>query len=285
MPDEEFADALSLLRDALDLDEVHLTGGEPTLHPRLPDIVRTAREIGYRVCMTSNGENGVRALPRCAGLNRVNFSIFGTSGAELAQVQGERFRDTSRAARKIESLRRSVEMALALRIPTSANIVVPNSSHALRVRHLLDDYAEELSVRLLNSLEDGRRSIDAIHSILADLDAVPTAHHLTAGASGYRTSYRTESGRVIHFKRIRPIRLPETCVTCRFNNDSDCPEGFYGVRLYRGRSGGYLVGVCIRRMDLCVPVRDFVKSRLLDEILELRETDYRRLVAAADTIG
>lgn len=85
-PDPSLGAALIRLRDALDFDEVHLTGGEPTLHPQLPHIVRLARATGYSVGLTSNGENGARALPGCAeaGLNRVNFSIFGTTNEELA---------------------------------------------------------------------------------------------------------------------------------------------------------------------------------------------------------
>lgn len=81
------------------------------------------------------------------------------------------------------------------------------------------------------------------------------------------------------FKHIRPVRLPDTCTGCRFNNDTDCQEGFYGVRLYYDRSGQYQVGVCIQRMDLCLPFEEFLTSSLCEEILALRETEYRELLA------
>ena len=100
---------------------------------------------------------------------------------------------------------------------------------------------------------------------------------MTAGASGYRTAYRLPNGRVVMFKQIRPVRLPTTCAGCRFNNATDCQEGYYGVRLYRDRLGGYLVGVCIQRMDLCMPVEEFVQSDLCAEVLRLRDEEYRRL--------
>jgi cyclic pyranopterin phosphate synthase len=83
---------------------------------------------------------------------------------------------------------------------------------------------------------------------------------------------------MIFFKQIRPIRLPKTCVGCRFNNDTDCQEGYYGVRLYRDQSGRYQVGVCIQRMDLCMPVEDFVVSELCNEIVEFREAEYDALI-------
>ncbi len=281
-PDLEFSRSLAMLRDALTVDELHLTGGEPTLHPQLAEVTAAARRTGFGVCMTSNGENGERAIPdaAAAGLSRVNFSIFGTTAGELAQVQHSKYNDVRRAERKIEALRRSIRIALDLGVKASANIVVPNYEHAPRVLRLLDEYGPDLSVRLLNSLDDGEKSVAAIHQILSDLGGVSVARYLTAGASGYRTAYRLRNGRTVLFKQIRPVRLPTTCADCRFNNPTDCQEGYYGVRLYRDRLGGYLVGVCIQRMDLCMPVEEFIQSDLCAEVLQLRDEEYRRLKAA-----
>lgn len=276
LPDKEFRRTLKLMRDSLEMDELHLTGGEPTLHPKLPEIMWLARTVGYRVCMTSNGENGARILSLCAnaGLDRINFSIFGTTAEELAQVQHEKFQNRQFAERKIHSLRESVQVAINNGIKASANIVVPDYNHAPRVRHLLEEFTPDLSIRLLNSLDDGQVSIDAIHQILSDLKAIPVARHVTAGVSGSRTAYRLPSERIVYFKQIRPVRLPQTCIGCRFNNDTDCQEGFYGVRLYRDSNGGYQVGVCIRRMDLCMPVEEFIDSDLCNEIIAFREAEF-----------
>lgn len=286
-PDWEFAEALTKLRQALDLNELHLTGGEPTLHPALGAVVRIGVEAALRVGITSNGERGERTLPSCAtaGLDRINFSIFGTTAEELAQVQDVRFANVRLAQRKIDALRASMRMAVDLGIKANANIVVPSHDHASRVSRLLEEYSQEVSVRLLNSLDDGQHSIDAIDQILNDLHATPVAHHITAGVSGSRTSYQLPNGRMIWFKQIRSVRLPETCSTCSFNNDTDCQEGFYGVRLYRDAAGGFQVGVCIQRMDLCMPVEEFVASELCQEVRSLREAEYRQLTAAHRTEG
>jgi 8-oxo-dGTP pyrophosphatase MutT (NUDIX family) len=64
--DEEFAAALMALREALGLEELHLTCGEPTLHPHLARVVQMGHDLGFGVCMTSNGENGARVLADCA---------------------------------------------------------------------------------------------------------------------------------------------------------------------------------------------------------------------------
>ena len=100
---------------------------------------------------------------------------------------------------------------------------------------------------------------------------------MTAGVSGARTEYRLPSGQAIHFKELRPVRLPRTCSKCRYNNGRDCREGYYGVRLYRDRQGRYLIGVCIQRMDLCQPLPEFLAGELRHEIVRLREDEYTAL--------
>ncbi|NUT95269.1 MAG: radical SAM protein [Saccharothrix sp.] len=275
----QFGHALIALRDALRLSEVHLTGGEPTLHPAIARLTKIATEAGLRVGMTSNGEHGAEVLPDCAaaGLDRVNFSIFGTTAAELAETQRARYRDPERAERKIDALKRSIAACEAHGVKASANIVVLDYSHAPRVHRLLDEYSPHLSVRLLNSLDHGTSSVEAIERILAERGAVAEAHYITAGVSGARTAYRLPDGRRVYFKQIRRVRLPDTCAGCRFNNDTDCHEGFYGVRLYYDRNGRYQVGVCIQRMDLTMPLDDFLTGPVLTEVLALREVEYDRL--------
>ena len=280
-PDADISAALAAVRRALELDELHLTGGEPTLHNQLPDLIRVARAQDFVVAITSNGENGGKVLAKCAqaGLDRVNFSVFGTTPQELAQVQHRRFQSHKLAAGKLSALRESVGLCLALGVKASVNIVVPDYSHRGRVLRLLEEFGDGVTVRLLNSLGDGDASIRAILRILDELSAVAVARHVVAGVSGARTEYRLPDGRCIQFKEIRPVRLPVTCRSCRFNNERDCQEGYYGVRLYRDSAGRYLVGVCIQRMDLCQTVEDFVGSPLHHEILNLREDDYTALRA------
>ncbi|MGK5451100.1 radical SAM protein [Streptomyces radiopugnans] len=280
-PDDSFRTALTQLRDALDLNEIHLTGGEPTLHPRLPQLVALARDTGYAVSVTSNGENGAKVLPGCAqaGLDHVNFSVFGTTPEELAQVQNARLRTRPLAARKIEALEESIRLSMELGVGARANIVIPGRGHVHRVHRLLEKYSPQLSVRILTSLADGDASLDAIDLLLDELDAQPQEVKLIAGTSSFRVSYRLPDGRPLVVKHIRPLRLPQTCAGCRFNNDIDCEEGYYGVRLYRDPKGTFHVGVCIQRMDLCLPVEEFVGSDVCAEIRKLREQDFHDLTA------
>lgn len=197
IPNDDYSRALAALRDALQLNELHLTGGEPTLHPGLPKLIALAREAGYRVCMTSNGERGAEQMQRCAeaGLDHINFSIFGTTPVELAAVQHAGYRDATRAARKLAALRRSVDAAIKHGIKVSANVVVPDITHIERVHRLLDEYSSRITVRLLNSLHHGQSSIDVIELAPAQRAAEPEAQYVTAGVSGSRTAYRLPDGR------------------------------------------------------------------------------------------
>jgi cyclic pyranopterin phosphate synthase len=234
--------------------------------------------------MTSNGERGAEQIPACAaaGLDRVNFSIFGTTPEELAAVQHARYRKPAVAARKLDALKEAISATVEHGVKASANIVVPDHSHIERVHRLLDEYAPQLTVRLLNSLDHGQVSIAAIEQALKERGAVAEAHYVTAGVSGCRTAYRLPEGRRLYVKQIRPVRLPVICQGCRFNNDTDCQEGFYGVRLYRDREGTYHVGVCIQRMDFTRPLDAFLDSALPAKILQLRKADYDHFAADAE---
>ncbi|MGW0962995.1 radical SAM protein [Streptomyces gelaticus] len=136
--DADFALALAAVRGALPTSEVHLTVGEPTLHPDLPGLITIARRPGLTVGLTSNGEAGAAVLPAAAaaGLDRINLSVFGTTPEELAAVQGPRRASPKLAERKLAALDATIEAATAHGVKVSANIVIPDRSHVDRVlRH------------------------------------------------------------------------------------------------------------------------------------------------------
>ncbi|MFE7131386.1 radical SAM protein [Streptomyces sp. NPDC057638] len=277
--DVDFAVALAAIRGSLPTSEVHFTGGEPTLHPDLPGLTRMAHRLGLTVGLTSNGENGAAVIPDCAaaGLDRVNLSVFGTTPEELASVQGPRLASPRLAQRKLDALGATIETAARCGVRVSANIVVPDSTHVPRVLRLVEEYGRTVIVRMLVSLEDDGSSLLAMREVVNRLRAVPVRRVITAGASDQRVLYRLPDGHPLYAKSIRPVRLPVTCAECRFNNDRDCHEGYYGVRLYRAQDGPFMVGVCLRRMDLCLSLGEFVMSQRCREVVAFREAEEARL--------
>jgi cyclic pyranopterin phosphate synthase len=278
-PGYAFEQVLGLMTESIGSNELHLTGGEPTLHRGLPELIASGRKAGYSVKLTSNGENGASVMRACAeaGLEKVNFSIFGTTPEELAAVQNTKYGNIRRASTKLESLRRSIDATLECGLRADANIVMTNFSHADRVARIIDQYDDRVSVRILNDLGAGDQSYLDIYAFLAKVDAVPVELSVEAGSSNSRVKYILPEGREIYFKQIRRITLPETCTDCTLNNDEDCMEGYYGVRLYIDQEGTYKVGVCLQRMDLTVDAADFVMGDIAKEVVKLRVAEYELL--------
>ena len=109
-------------------DGVLLTGGEPTLHPRLPELVRIATKAGLAVRIITNGQEtarpGVLAALKRAGLRHLHVSLH----SHLASVQDRIARHPGSRARVARTLR----AAARLRLVTDVNIVL----NALNLPHL-----------------------------------------------------------------------------------------------------------------------------------------------------
>jgi cyclic pyranopterin phosphate synthase len=279
MPDENFLLTLEKLQEKFNFEEVHLTGGEPTLHPRLPELVRKIKSFGLNIGMTSNGENGEKIIPAVAkeGLGKINFSVFGTTGEELMLVQNKTCKNPSWGEEKIQSLKKSMICAIENGIKVSVNIVILDSSHINRIRNLLSDFPSQISIRIMRSLEIRQEATESIRKLFNEFGAELVTYSITAGVSDERFEYEFKDKRRIWYKKLRNIRLPETCKSCQFNNDTDCHEGFYGLRLYKDHKGDYQIGVCIQRMDLCKPVDEFLESSLAKEIIRFQENEFHRI--------
>jgi MoaA/NifB/PqqE/SkfB family radical SAM enzyme len=88
IPTEILQERLRKLR-SLGTFGVSLTGGEPTLHPQLPDLIRACRKLGFfRTGMISNGfllqPQLIEAL-NAAGLQEMQISIDGVEANDTTQ--------------------------------------------------------------------------------------------------------------------------------------------------------------------------------------------------------
>lgn len=272
-PNAHLRQALVRLKDGMQLNEIHLTGGEPTLHPRLAEIIALGKDLGFEVNMTSNGESPKRQFARyaSAGLSKVTFSLFGTNPQALLTTQSPLWGSLDKAEAKLNAARSAIDAALQEGIKVSINVVVVDETHCERVLDLMQSLDPQASIKLLPSLAQGNRSLLAMDRVLHDAGARPVRHHITVGSSDQRTEYITAGGRVLFAKYCVRNRLPSICNGCRFDNDTDCQEGYYGLRLYLSQQGEFIVGVCIQRMDASMKLDQFLSSRLRDEVLELRK--------------
>jgi organic radical activating enzyme len=278
-PDIALQDAVRGIDGLVDIHEIHLTGGEPTLHPQLPEIVRQLTDDGHEVKITSNGERfyAMASQLKEAGLKKVVFSIFGTTPEDLAAVQGGKFNNPKFAQLKLDALERSIVAAYENGIQTAANIVMPSLDHADRIMSIIDRFGDVCKIRILNSLDEGSVSYEAVYELLAVMGASVEKINMTAGASGMSIDYRLPDGKEVGFKQIRKSYLDEVCNDCILK-DNGCDEGFYGTRMYVDRMNQYRIGVCIQRMDLTRPLDEFMRSNLPDAIRAHRSQEYDKIM-------
>ncbi len=78
------------------VEEIDFSGGEPTIHPKLPELITKAKQLGIkRVCIISNGlrladRQYIKTL-KDAGLDEILFSIHGPSTEihdEITTIRG-----------------------------------------------------------------------------------------------------------------------------------------------------------------------------------------------------
>jgi len=280
LPNSLFQTTLETLIDVFEVSELHWTGGEPTTHQDLALMTKIARDLGLKVRMTSNGETGGKNLNKLveAGLESINFSIFGITAEEIVQVQGLKNQDIKKAAVKLMKLDESIKTASSLGIRTKANIVMKNESDSSRIKKVINKYSPlGVEVRILPDISDGISSLISIYNLLGELGAVPEKIKVTAGSSNFLISYILPNGKRIGFKQIRNSRFPDVCDPCEYNTEDDCKEGYYGIRFYIDTDNKYYVGVCLQRMNLTVPLDEFVTGLLPKAIIKFRQDDFKAL--------
>jgi len=134
LPKQEIMARMLRDKEQLDLECIDFTGGEPTLHPDMPEIVAYGRQIGLPVCIISHGQ--WRNMERMreifdAGPLEFLMSIHGVAEDHDALVNPGAY----------EHIMRSIDMLqdADAGIPWRANCVVTRQNHKN-----LDTYAIEL---------------------------------------------------------------------------------------------------------------------------------------------
>jgi len=104
---DDFVERLDFL-DRSDIREARLIGGEPTLHPLFPELIRLARERGKRIVVFSHGLISTSALECLAGLRPEECSVIVNTSA--TRVAGGPTADEDAA--RLEVLKRLQSRAL-----------------------------------------------------------------------------------------------------------------------------------------------------------------------------
>ena len=102
--DSEFEQVLVELKSVLSLNEVHLTGGEPTTNPNIANLITGIKFHGLDVKATTIGCSYSVLKPILdAGISGLNFSLHSIDSDELLKTQVDR---------KIEWMRKQLKQQM-----------------------------------------------------------------------------------------------------------------------------------------------------------------------------
>lgn len=255
----------------LNLRNIHLTGGEPTLNPRILDIISQIRESGLTVSLTTHGEYGPPKLKSLldSGISGINFSMHAfTPEQYLAMdlVAQERAITNPQKALRYASIRLDMKKAnvtSAMRYATevdkslkvNVNTVVRDEETTLRILYFANSIG--VNLRLQCDLNQKLFSMKIINSVIDTLHAHPVAiDEAIKDSSGSGIHYVYPGGK-FKVKKFGEIYIDEMCGDCPLKSTDLCRERFYGVRVQANR-----VTTCI---DKDIPgVTNFTSEEFLD---------------------
>lgn len=172
---KEFAILVSKLHSHLSLEEVRLTGGEPTLYSELSELVYLLKEIGIpKVALTTNGYLLTKLVKdlKQAGLDSMNIS--------LDAINPEVFTRMSRG-KKIEKTLEGIFAAKENQIPFKLNATVMKGYNKNEILPLLEFSGKlGVTVRYLELMKMGHLSGKTPEEIFTEkeiLDSIATQYN------------------------------------------------------------------------------------------------------------
>lgn len=243
----KLVEALAPLKDRYGLDEVHLTGGEPSIHPQVVEHVAALTAAGYAVKMTTNGQTNLTRYNDCisAGLRGVNISIHTLDPTAL----GALMEPPRSSAWGEQAIKRQMVLCDALqgRLNVKVNTCVgAYESEALKIATFIRKTG--ISWRIMDILETSEASYAAIARLCTTLGAVPKSAVFVRGTSSCSIVMETWDGFTFNVKLIRPLRLKSMCAGCPIDAEGKCFEFAYGPRI-EAVSGQLFVRNCLYRSD------------------------------------
>ncbi len=143
---ERFKEVITELAE-LGTKKIHISGGEPTLRPQIPEFVELASSLGIKVTMTTNGtlitkEKAKRLVE--AGLRGVNISIDSPIRKMHEKIRGVEgaFKTTTKAVGLFQRYKRKGKLTIRI------NTVVSRTNY--QTLETLPDLAHELGADGIN---------------------------------------------------------------------------------------------------------------------------------------
>jgi GTP 3',8-cyclase len=260
-------DFLKELKNSL-IEEIHLTGGEPTSFKELSLLVSRLIEMGIKVKITTNGhfvESTIENLKN-AGLKDLNFSLHTLNPIKLGLIQkpSKNFRwGISALSNQLES----IELAKKQGFNTKINTVIQSNSELFDIIDFCRD--QQIELRILDDLTPNSLSVKKIIAFLTSKQSIISGVNLYNNSSSYSYAIETSDNYSFKIKGIRKFILKTLCNNCHIRDT--CTEWFYGIRL-ESFEKKLLIRLCIHRQDYpaLMTIDDFLKSEQYNELKELQ---------------
>lgn len=271
--DQELLECLDVLSELLNIRKVMLTGGEPTLHPQLLEIVSGIKIP--KISITTNGTllKSVEEWSnlRSCGLTQVIVSMSEASPEHFLATEARK-RSLDWATTALQNQIKNLVNLYWAGLPTRVNIVAHGEVKNIRqifdfLKTLQSTY--QFEIRLLNELTNIHQSQEAISLIIAELKAKPVDSYRRAGSSNATQRYKAENGFEFSTKLSFPYFFESICKGCLLREQKKCFEGFYGPRVEL-RQDGYYVRLCLYQQtpNVLIPWKEFAGSGLADKLRE-----------------
>lgn len=270
--DSKFYETVSALQSHFGIKRIMPTGGEPTIHSEILDIINNI--IAEDISITTNG---IRPVPlehwkrmKESGLSRVIFSIHDANPQDFLRLESQA-KSIGWAFASLENQKSNCYKACSSGLNVRVNIVAySNADKVMSVINMLSDIQSEfgLRIRILNDLSRIESSRNNIKTICQKLGAIKNSETLRKASSNKVETWVSESGMVFETKEEYPYYLDGICQNCSVKNI--CHEGFYGLRL-ESRQGEYFIRLCAYKnsSDVLIPFKKFLSSNIAEEYLRL----------------
>lgn len=267
--DAEFRAILERFKAYFGFHEVHFTGGEPSLHPKIGCFIDMANATGYRPKMTTNGQFSEQVAIELgqSGLAELNMSMHTLDPVRLARIQNPA-RSEKWGAQQIQ---RQFQTFAFIRknfpsISRKVNTVISNDLiGALKVMNYCRD--NDILWRPINDLYSGETAYRALAQLIKEVNGTPTEINLVQGSSSFSLKVVTGDGFAFNIKLIRPYRLSSMCGKCALYARGECFEYAYGPRVER-LNNSTVIRSCIHKSDhnQVMSVAKYFESDLCKEL-------------------
>ncbi len=263
-------------RSRFGVNTVHLTGGEPTLHPNLQKLIQDLKSKNFTVKLTTNGDCSESILHSVygAGLDSINFSLHAITSEDFYFVQGER-RPHEWCDRMMERKFNNIKLSMQLGLKTRINTVFINKEITARV--LAYALENKIPLRLMRDLNNVAESEQRIQEIFKEKLLIPIVEETAegdSGGSGTKYGYQNVMEKEqpdVKVKRFGDIYLKTLCGDCPLRGTERCRERFYGIRFEKNvNTQEHQIRLCIdqNNENTVIPLENFWKTAHIENIVQ-----------------